>query len=63
MNKVICPYCGRVHSILRRDGKLRKEIYCRCRDWSGGHTLIWWVTGVGYHVSGKNMELIQVEDC
>ena len=62
MNKVKCPYCRREHGILRKDGELRENIHCRCRDWSGGHTLILWVTGSGYHVTGKNMELIPVED-
>ena len=62
MNKVKCPYCGREHGILRKDGELRENIHCRCRDWSGVHTLIWWVTGSGYHVTGNNMELIPVED-
>ena len=58
MNKVKCPNCGREHSVLRKDGELREEIHCRCRDWSSGHTLIWWVSGMGYHVFDKNMDLI-----
>lgn len=62
MNKIKCPYCGRKYSNLRKDGKLRTKIHCRCRDWTKGHTLIWWVIGTGYHVIGKNMELISVED-
>lgn len=60
MNKVICPYCGREHSILRKDGNKRHNIHCRCRDWSGGHTLIWWLAIGEYVESGKNMELIPV---
>ena len=60
MEMVICPSCDRKHSTLRKDGNLRENIHCRCRDWSGGHTLIWWVTGIGYHVTGRNLDLIPV---
>lgn len=62
MNKVICPNCGRDHSILRKDGKIRYNIHCRCKDWSRRHTLIWWLLAGEYVVSGKNMELIPVMD-
>ncbi len=63
MDKIKCPYCGRIHSILRQDGELRKKIHCKCKDWTGGHTLIEWITGTGYNVSGKDMELIPVDEC
>jgi len=61
-SKIICPYCGRKHSILRKDGELRKEIHCRCRDWTKGHTLISWIAGAGYHVFDKDMNMIPVMD-
>lgn len=59
---IICPYCGRNHSIIRKDGELRENIHCRCRDWSGHHTLIEWVSGAGYHVFDENLNLIPVLD-
>lgn len=57
MEFVICPNCNRKHSILRKDGKLREKIHCRCRDWSKSHTEIFWLAGVGYHISEKNMDV------
>ena len=60
--KIICPNCGRKHSMLRKDGELRKEIHCRCRDWTKGHTVIQWVAGLGYHVFGEDWDMIPAMD-
>lgn len=62
MNNIKCPNCGREHSILGKDAKVRYNIHCRCKDWSRGHTLIWWLSVGEYVVSGKNMDLIPVMD-
>ena len=59
---IICPYCGCKHSMLKRNGELRTEIHCRCRDWTKHHTLISWIIGAGYHVFDKDMNLIPVMD-
>lgn len=56
--KVTCPYCERKHSMVRKDGKLRQEIHCKCKDWTKHRTLISWVCGAGYHVFDKNMNMI-----
>ena len=49
MNKVQCPYCGREHSILRKDGELRERIHCRCKHPKYKyHREIYWLAGCGY---------------
>jgi len=58
-NIIICPNCSRKLSIIRKDGDIRKEIHCRCRD-KYGHTMIQWVSGAGYHYFSNEMELIPV---
>lgn len=60
--KIICPYCGRKHSMQNSNGELRTEIHCRCRDWTKHHTLIQWVAGAGYHVFDKNMNMSPVTE-
>ena len=58
---VICPLCGRRHRMKRLDGKLRKTIYCRCRN-GYGHTVLYYDSGFGYNVLGKDMSLIPAGD-
>ena len=61
-SKVICPYCGRKHSMLNKDGSMRQKIHCRCKDWTNHHTLIEWIAGMGYQVFDENMNMIKAMD-
>lgn len=57
-NKIECPRCGRVHSVLNKKRELRKTIHCRCKDEFKYHTEIFWLDGVGYVIYGENGNLV-----
>ncbi len=60
-NTINCPFCGRTHFILRKDGELRKTIFCRCKSKKYKyHNVINWVAGVGYQVMTEDLHFIDV---
>lgn len=60
-NTITCPFCERNHSVLRKDGKLRQTIHCKCRSKKYKyHTVISWCAGIGYQILDDDMRLIDV---
>jgi len=60
-NIIKCPFCGREHSILNKDGKLRTEIHCRCKSKKYKyHIVITWFSGIGYQIFTDDMQFIDI---
>lgn len=61
MNKVICPFCGKIHSILNKDGEIREVIHCKCKSPKYKyHNSISWYSGIGYQALDENMNFVDV---